>query len=623
MSRNATSQNLFWLFWSHLFSAAVSIGAGILIYWVSGGFPPTTWQTLWLVLSQAQVLWRQGALSLVLQLAILGVQSLLLLFVWLVCLWIVCVEALAFVKYVFEPILLKSPFLSEFVDNLYFAVRLPLHIFSRRQTDSTNSGADSSVALSATSNLTPPAGMAGGLAQENVDIIDPFAPDHSRWFQPSPESLSTRLQKIFTGKFSAISTQGLEKAGLAKSSTNSKPLSEEEILQNPFEEPKEGSVLNPFELSEEEILPNPFEEPKAVSWRNSCEESEEANRQNPVERPFTASNDIADQETIVPSDPLPTENKEQNGDALPRALSGELLMEDSTATLPDNLPTKDDTPISATSTSTSTPVVSPSQPLLAGYCAQPEEIAGETAHLEVCVTRTTLAGVQLLSGLYVIVSSPGETDSDDAISPRVIKTMREQLEPLQNGTCSNEELKELFFVTGQRVYEQFLQKTHNQDGEQNKNYTLTGVLVLQEPDVNLVRYTAHVVHCGSSQLYCYSPSKGLTRITDEDAVETLLTVRSLAGEEGQLNADQSEGPSWHLEAPAMTKISTFSLPLQPRARLLLCGSGLWKALFDRELTAFLALPVRNPMQIATFMQQAAIEANHQKQIMAMVVFIPD
>jgi serine/threonine protein phosphatase PrpC len=267
--------------------------------------------------------------------------------------------------------------------------------------------------------------------------------------------------------------------------------------------------------------------------------------------------------------------------------------------------------------------MSPSQPLLAGYCAQPEETAGETAHLELCATRTTLAGVQLLSGLYVIVSSVGETGSDDTISARIIETMRERLEPLQNGICSNEELKELFFVTGQHVYERFLQKTQKQAGEQKKSYTLTGVLVLQEPDVNVVCYTAHVVHCGSSQLYCYSASKGLARITNDDEVETLLTGQSLTGEEGQLSAGQDEGQVWPMGASTMTKISSFSQPLQPRDRLLLCGSGLWNALLDRELTAFLALPVRNPVQIATLLQQAAIEANLQKQIMAMVVFLPD
>lgn len=172
MSRNVTSQNQSWLFWSHLFSVVISIGAGALIYWISGGFPPATWQTLWIVLSQVQMLWRQGALALVLQLIILGIQSALLLFVWLVCLWIICVEVLGFVKYVFEPILLKSPVLSDLVDSLYYAARLPLYIFSRRPTDATSSDADSSFASSAASNLAPPAGE---LAQENT--FNPFAPD--------------------------------------------------------------------------------------------------------------------------------------------------------------------------------------------------------------------------------------------------------------------------------------------------------------------------------------------------------------------------------------------------------------------------------------------------------------
>src|SRR5579884_1233606 len=98
MPRSATFQNQRRPLWSHLFSVVISIAAGVLIYWVSGGFPPATWQTLWLIVSQVQMLWRQGAVSLVLQLAILGVQSLLLLFVWLICLWIICIEVLAFVK---------------------------------------------------------------------------------------------------------------------------------------------------------------------------------------------------------------------------------------------------------------------------------------------------------------------------------------------------------------------------------------------------------------------------------------------------------------------------------------------------------------------------------------------
>jgi serine/threonine protein phosphatase PrpC len=641
MPRNVTSQNQGWLFWSHLFSVAVSIAAGVLIYWISGGFPPTTWQTLWIVLSQVQMLWHHGALSLVLQLIILGIQSLLLLFAWLVCLWIICIEAIAFVKYVFEPILLRSPLLSELVDNLYFAARLPLRIFSREQTDATDSGADSSFALSTPANLAPPSGMAGGLAQENT--FNPFAPDHLRWFQQSPEPFSAKLQKIFTGKFSAVQVQDLAKAGAVKSNGNSRSLSEEEILQNPFEEPKEKSLRNPFELSEEETLQNPFElseketlqnpfeepkevswrdpfeRPKEVSWRNPFEEPEAESAQKPFERSLAESRDIADHETLIPTELLPTQNEEPDGNAEQSALADESPSEESTATLPEDVHTEDNTRISATSTETSMPTGSPGQSLLAGYCAQPEETAGETAHLELCATRTTLAGAQLLSGLYVIVSSVGETGSGDTISARVIGTMRERLEPLQNGTCSNEELKELFFVTGQHVYEQFLQKAHEQAGEQKKSYTLTGVLVLQEPDVNVVRYTAHVVHCGSSQLYCYSASKGLARITNDDEVETLLTQQSLTGEEGQLSA----GQGWLMGASTMTKISSFSQPLQPRDRLLLCGSGLWNALFDRELTAFLALPVRNPMQIATLLQQAAIEANHKKQVMAMVVFIPE
>lgn len=342
--------------------------------------------------------------------------------------------------------------------------------------------------------------------------------------------------------------------------------------------------------------------------------------QNPFERLFTENSDIADQETLVPANRPPIESEEQNGDASLSVLSDVSLMEDSTATLPDDLDTKDDIPVVASSTLT--PTRSPDQSLLASYCAEPEETEGDTAHLELCATRTISGGGQLLSGLYIIVSGPGETSTDDTISSQVIKTMREQLEPLQNGTYSNEELKELFFVTGQHGYEQFLQKVQKQERKQKKDYTITGILVLQEPGVNLVSYTAHVVHCGSSQLYYYSASKGLKRITNEEEVETLLTEQSLASEEGQLSASQNEWPFWHLEMSTMTKISTFSLPLQPRDRLLLCGSGLWNALLDRELAAFLALPVRNPMQIATLLQQAAIEANHQEQIMAMVVFIP-
>lgn len=643
MPRSATSQNQRWPFWSHFFSVVISIAAGVLIYWISGGFPPTTWQMLWLVLSQVQMLWRHGALAVVLQLVILGIQSLLLVFAWVVCLWIICIEVLAFVKYVFEPLLLRSILLSELVDNLYFVVRAPLRIFSREQTFPTNGGADSSLALSAGANLAPPAGSADGQAQAGVfsNTIDPFAPDHQRWFQPSPEPFATSLQKIFTGKFPALPVQGFDNDGAVKANGNSKPLSEEAILQNPFEEPKDRSLQNSFEEPEGDVLQNAFEGPKQVSWNNPFEGQEEERGQDPFGPHFTENRDLADLETFVSTDVSPAESEEQNEDTAPSARSGEPLMADNTATLPGDLQAEEeDKPIAATSTSTSTPTVATGQPLLAGYCAEPEETAGDTAHLELCATRTTLAGVSLVSGLYMIVSSAGETGSDDTTSARVVKTMREQLEPLQRGTCSNEALKELFFVTGQRVYEQFLQKAQGQDEGQKNNYTLTGVLVLQEPggehdkavpaergqgghNKEGLGYTVHVVHTGSSQLYCYSASKGLTRITNDDEVETLLTVQSLTGKEGQSGVSQSEGPSWHMEGSTITKISTFSLPLQPRDRLLLCGSGLWNALLDRELTAFLALPVRNPTQVVMLLQQAAIEANHKKQVMAIVVFIPE
>ncbi len=294
---------------SHSFFLAAGAGTSLLVYWISGGFPPSTWAALWNVLSHMGNLWATSGFALIFPLLVLALQSLLLLLVWGACLGFLAYE----VVMLLDALSLWPGLSVRGRGPVPFGTRLRVFPLLRgKQLLMAASAGQMRPALPASASSLHGSSDAPAFpapAEEKLperedllsNTMSPALPESMRWIFRSLEVLVQSVQKTLTAQALVQEdaagaerqySDPLEAPARARAALIGQArYAVEDPLANPFEDaaPAEADPLaNPFEddetfsapghsnsMSAEDALKNPFEE---------CEEEEELEQTLPSMR---------------------------------------------------------------------------------------------------------------------------------------------------------------------------------------------------------------------------------------------------------------------------------------------------------------------------------------------------
>jgi serine/threonine protein phosphatase PrpC len=248
----------------------------------------------------------------------------------------------------------------------------------------------------------------------------------------------------------------------------------------------------------------------------------------------------------------------------------------------------------------------------------------EDAYLHVTTVRHSSRGPQA-AGLFLVADGMGGHSSGQYASSMVVEAIRAGIEAdLKNPKVSSDDLRNKLVRAVQDANMQLFHE--NKSAGVLCGTTLTGVVLIEEPDIFDQRYSthvAHVVNVGDSRTYWHSVDDGFSRITrDHSVVEEMIAHGILAPEDRYTHRDRNKIYRCIGDTPNVD-VDVFTVKLQTSDRLLLCSDGLWEMVHDDELASFLALPGTTPSAITSRLLQAALNCGGKDNVTALVVMLPD
>ncbi|MBV9228610.1 MAG: serine/threonine-protein phosphatase [Chloroflexi bacterium] len=246
----------------------------------------------------------------------------------------------------------------------------------------------------------------------------------------------------------------------------------------------------------------------------------------------------------------------------------------------------------------------------------------EDSYLHLTATRHSPRGPQA-AGLFLVADGMGGHSCGQYASSMVVEAIRAAMDAdLKNPQVSSEDLKNKLV---QAVQDANMQLFHeNKSAGILCGTTLTGVVLIEQPDIFDQRYStyvAHVVNVGDSRTYWHSVDDGFSRITrDHSVVEEMIAHGILAPEDRYTHRDRNKiyrciGDTLNVD------VDVFTITLQTSDRLLLCSDGLWEMVHDDDLASFLALPNIEPSVITSHLLQAALNRGGKDNVTALVVML--
>jgi len=210
--------------------------------------------------------------------------------------------------------------------------------------------------------------------------------------------------------------------------------------------------------------------------------------------------------------------------------------------------------------------------------------------------RPTSAGPQP-TGLFIVADGMGGHARGQeasklavhALSDTVVPTL---LQPVDNDETFSDLLKDGVHRANLALYRR------NREQEHMMGTTLTAALVIAT--------TAYVVNVGDSRTYLYRPSEGLRQITRDHSVVARLVEDGIISSNDVYTHPRRNQIYRCLGEHATVEVDTFVVSLQAEDVLVLCSDGMWEMVRDDEIERIIASSNSHPSQISNMLIQAAL-----------------
>lgn len=220
-----------------------------------------------------------------------------------------------------------------------------------------------------------------------------------------------------------------------------------------------------------------------------------------------------------------------------------------------------------------------------------------------------LRGSHCPVGLFVIADGMGGHDNGQEASRLVIQSLSTTVAPSLATGPADDNYAELLAEGVHRANLALYQR--NRQKQTDMGTTLTAALI--------VNTTAYIANVGDSRVYLYRASCGLSQVTrDHSTVALLVEKGALQPEEIYTHPRRNEIYR-SLGHQASQDVDSFILAVQPGDLLMLCSDGLWEMVRDPQIEEILASESQQPAQLSAALVQAALDGGGKDNISVIVV----
>ncbi len=219
-------------------------------------------------------------------------------------------------------------------------------------------------------------------------------------------------------------------------------------------------------------------------------------------------------------------------------------------------------------------------------------------------------------GLFVIADGMGGHANGQDASRRAIQTIIDFMLPklmLKNGERHGEALAQLL-VEGVQCANQAVHQ-NNMELHADMGTTVTAALV--------VGATAYVANVGDSRTYLYRETEGLKKVTNDHSVVASLVEAGIIKPDDIYTHPKRNQIYRSLGEKPVVEVDSFTVPLQPGDKLLLCSDGLWDMVRDPKIEHVLKSQASAPDATADALIQAALEGGGEDNVSVIVVSLSE
>lgn len=222
-----------------------------------------------------------------------------------------------------------------------------------------------------------------------------------------------------------------------------------------------------------------------------------------------------------------------------------------------------------------------------------------------------LHGAACPAGLFVVADGMGGHENGQEASRLVVRALSEAVVPSLYAGPVDDNYMELLSEGVHRANLALYQCNRRERADMGT--TLAAALI--------VNTTAYIANVGDSRVYLYRAASGLSQVTrDHSTVARLVEAGMIQPDEVYTHPRRNEIYR-SLGHQASQDVDTFILALQPGDLLLLCSDGLWEMVRDLQIQEILASDPQQPEQLSTALVRAALDGGGKDNISVIVVCV--
>ncbi|GAC1383990.1 MAG: hypothetical protein NVSMB33_12230 [Ktedonobacteraceae bacterium] len=217
-------------------------------------------------------------------------------------------------------------------------------------------------------------------------------------------------------------------------------------------------------------------------------------------------------------------------------------------------------------------------------------------------------------GLFVVADGMGGHANGQDASRLAIQTIVDRLLPKLSGDepFDDDALIKLL-VDGVQESNMAVHQ-RNMEHRADMGTTMTAALV--------VGSTAYIANVGDSRTYLYREPEGLKKITNDHSVVASLVEAGIIKPDDIYTHPKRNQIYRSLGEKPMIDVDSFTVPLQPGDKLLLCSDGLWDMVRDPLIQQVMST-VPDPSQMGNALIKAALDGGGEDNVSVIVVSITE